>query len=122
MKARNLLESYGDMLQKSAILARQAAALRRHAAKDPANAPHYEQKTRRLLEERRSLDACIERRLQQLGGLLAGLPDQTAAQVLSLRYISLMSYAQISEALYFSERHIYRLHTRGVGALEALLA
>ena len=121
MTAREILESYGEMLQKSALMARETAACRRHAVRDKANAAHWEGKTTRLIKERRSLDTRINRRLKQLDALLARLPDQAAAQVLALRYISLMSYAQISEALHFSERHIYRLHLKGVHALDTLL-
>jgi DNA-directed RNA polymerase specialized sigma24 family protein len=122
LNARDLLESYGDLLDKSALLARETAMCKRHMQQDAANAAHWQRKATRNLAERKRLQTQIGRRQKQLNYLLAHLPDEAQRQVLTLRYISLMSYAQISDALHFSERHIYRLHLRGVRALDALLA
>ncbi|NLX83227.1 MAG: sigma-70 family RNA polymerase sigma factor [Clostridiales bacterium] len=122
MNARDLLESFGDMLDRSALLARETAMCKRHIQKDAFNADYWHNKAKRNLAERKRLQTQLERRQKQLNYLLSSLPDEAQRQVLALRYISLMSYAQISETLHFSVRHIYRLHLKGVKALDALMS
>lgn len=52
---------------------------------------------------------------------MSQLDDETLARVLTLRYLGLLSYEQIGRALGFSPRHIYRLHVKGVEAMQTLL-
>ena len=53
--------------------------------------------------------------------LMKQLEDPLLSQVLSLRYLKLLSHQQISEALHFSQRHIHRLQLCGIQEMDRVL-
>ena len=120
MTLRELLESYGMLLDKSHCLARETAVCLRRAQENKANASHWRGKAELLVSESGRLNSLIEQRREQLIQMILSLPDDRESIVLELRYISLMGYRDISKAMRFSLRHVYRLHKRGVERLDAL--
>ena len=49
-------------------------------------------------------------------------PGRRKQQLLSLRYLSGLSYPDIAEILGYSERQVFRIHQRAILHLEALMA
>ena len=47
--------------------------------------------------------------------------DPLVVQVLSARYISYMPWRKIAERLHYSERAIYKIHRRGLRAIDAFI-
>lgn len=118
LSAREILEGYGELLQKSRALSEESDACRQRLERDGTNAGLWLGKARRLQAEALRLQRLARRRQLQAEGLLARLPDAEGRAVLSLRYISLMRYEEIGEVLGYSPRHIYRLHLRAVQRLQ----
>ena len=117
---RGLLESYRWLQDKASHLARETALCRKQARGSTVNAVFWQRREARLAVESGHLSRLINLRRQQLNDLLFLLPNEEQRQVLALRYISLMSYPDISKAIQFSLRHVYRLHNQGIEQLDAL--
>ncbi len=117
MSARELLESYGALREEAGLRLYELRALR--ARRNSGQAPSSRE--RDLLARCRTLQRKMKSRQKQLTCLLAQLDSQSERLVLESRYLQGMSYEDISLALNFSPRHIYRLHLRGVTALNAIL-
>ena len=120
MTPRELLENYGTLLDKSFCLARETTICLRRAQENKANAAYWRDKAALLSVESGRLNSLIEQRRQQLNQMILSLPNDRESVVLELRYISLMGYRDISKAMRFSLRHVYRLHNRGIEVLDAL--
>lgn len=118
MTAREMLESYGALLSRDAALIRERKACLSHARNGPENAEHWIRRAKSLQAERNRVQRQLSRRLKELRLMLATLEDPALGELLALRYLSLMSYEDISEEMGFSLRHIYRLHLRAVALLE----
>lgn len=121
MNAREMLENYGELVEKSRVKAREVAICRRQAGRDAENEERLQKRLARLLSEQKSLNRRMLSRQKQLEHLLSKMEEEQQSQVLALRYLGLLSYEQIGRALHFSPRHIFRLHLTGVKALEKIL-
>lgn len=119
--ARERLESFGNITQRLHRLTRELAKARANAQEDPA-AAHWQRRVQLLQKDIRTNRLLLSRRQQELEGLLARLPNEAERQVLALRYLGLYSYQHISETLAYSDRHIFRLHTKGIKRLDAILS
>lgn len=116
--ARELLESLEDLRRKAAAL---QVELRAYKGALPAQPlPHQARRLRLLQCEARRGQRQLKARVRLLQNLLPALP-RDSRQVLVLRYLSGLSYLEISEALGFSQRHVYRLHLQGVRQLQTTL-
>ena len=120
MTLRELLESYGMMLDKTFCLARETAIYLRRAQENKANASYWRDKAALLSAESWRLNSLIDQRRQQLDQMIQTLGNERERQVLELRYFSLMGYRDISKTMRFSIRQIYRLRRRGIERLDAL--
>ena len=121
MTPRELLESYGKLLDKLFGLAQETAICRKRARNGEDNFAYWRRKAELLELEARRLNRLINLRRQQLNQMLQKLPNENHRQVLELRYISLMGYRDISKAMYTSLRQLYRYHTRGIQCLDSLI-
>ena len=121
MTPRELLESYGMLLDKSFCLARETAICLKRAQENKVNASYWRSKEALLVAEASRLNRLINQRRQQLNRLIQKLPNERERQVLVLRYISLMGYRDISKAMRFSLRQLYRYHTCAIQKLESLI-
>lgn len=119
MTAREMLESFEELRKKAESLAFEAEALRLRAGKGGADLARG--RLARVQEERRRAQRLLARRQKQLAYLTGLLPSLAERQVLSLRYFEQMTYEDIGEALYFSPRHIYRLHISAVKHLDEVM-
>ncbi len=119
--ARRYLESVGEMEARLNILLRQKNVLgalalsqgedqARRQAQARAVSQAIETAWSRLHRQRRLVDHCISR-----------LPCQEERELLSLRYLSGLSYPDIAEILGYSQRQIYRIHRRAMLHMEALV-
>ena len=120
MSPRELLESYGMMLDKSFCLARETDIYLRRAQENKANASYWRDKAALLSAESGRLNSLIDQRRQQLDQMIQTLGNERERQVLEMRYFSLMDYRDISKTMRFSIRQIYRLRRRGIERLDAL--
>lgn len=118
--AREHLESYGSLQQRIDRLTRDLGQARRHA-REAAQPAHWQRRIKRLQEEIRKHRRLQGKKQQELESLLARLPREDERQVLSLRYLGLYSYFEISQTLAYSERHIYRLHLSGMNWLDSII-
>lgn len=121
MNARETLENYGELREKAELKAREAALCKKQLARDTANESHLKIRLSRLTREQKSLQRRLLSRQKQIEYLLSLLEEEQLSRVLALRYLSLLSYEQIALSLHFSPRHIYRLHVKGVMALQKIL-
>lgn len=121
MNARETLENYGELREKAETKAREIMLCKRQLARDAASESHLKTRLSRLTREQKSLQRQLLRRQKQIEHLLSLLQEEQLSRILALRYLSLLSYEQIGQALHFSSRHIYRLHVRGVMALQKIL-
>ncbi|NLW19940.1 MAG: sigma-70 family RNA polymerase sigma factor [Clostridiales bacterium] len=117
MNARELLEGYGQLQQQARAQAVTLATLR----KRPPFCPPPGQREEELRRAGRALQRKISARHRQLVGMLDRLGSLPERQVLELRYLHLLTYEDISLALNYSPRHIYRLHLKGMARLNHLL-
>lgn len=119
MNARELLEYHEEILLKANALQRDLAMLKRQ--KGSLQGELYEKRLTRLQADQRKIKRRVTASQARLNHLMKQLDDPVLHQVLSLRYISLTSHAQIGTALHFSVRHIHRLQLRGILALDSVL-
>lgn len=117
MNARAMLEHHSALIARYEGLQAQATACKRKAGSGP-----LAERVQRLQQQAQEAARKLRANEARLSRLLAKLPDGAQRQVLSLRYLGGHSYAEISLALDFSTRHIYRLHLAGVAALDLALA
>ena len=117
MTPRELLESYGMLLDKSFCLARDTVICLKRAQETRVNESYWRNKAALLSVESVNLNSLIDLRQQQIDQMILNLSNKNERQVLELRYISLMGYRDISKAMRFSLRQIYRLHRRGIERL-----
>ena len=121
MNAREMLESYGGLLARAEARAREMALCLRHA-KEGKEAERWQAKARLLKAEIRKIRRQAAARRHEIEQALCRLDSPREAQVLSLRYLSLLSYDDISEVIHFTTRHIYRVHKESVAKLDRLMA
>ena len=121
MNAQTILELQVTLLDRIHPLSREQTACNLHAHKGGVKAPFWLQRSQQLGRQLAAQKRLLRRNQLRLEALLQRLPQGPEAQVLGLRHLSLMSYAQISEALSYSERHIHRLHLQGLRQLQELL-
>jgi DNA-directed RNA polymerase specialized sigma24 family protein len=115
-----MLESYGSLLARADARAREMALCLRHAAEGEEN-ERWQAKARLLKAEIKKIRRQATGRRQEIEQALCRLNSPREAQVLSLRYLSLLSYDEISEVIHFSTRHIYRVHREAAARLDELM-
>ena len=116
MTAREMLEGITRLRAQVAALETECAALQERALRRGGAAPGG--RLTLAQEELKRAYKLLKRRLKDLSRYAADLPRLAERQVLALRYIEGMRYEEISEALYFSPRHVYRLHGSAVVHLQ----
>ena len=119
MTARELLDRHGDLLARAQAIQKDLAALKRKPGS--ANEEACQRRLARLSDELRKLKRRLTASQARLLHLMKQLEDPLLSQVLSLRYLKLLSHQQISEALHFSQRHIHRLQLRGIQEMDRVL-
>lgn len=83
----------------------------------PALLCEMEQTERELAHAPEALRTPLKRRLKTLRGeaveirrTVEQVPQDSLRMILKCRYLEGMTFEQVAEALYISERHVYRLH------------
>ena len=116
-----MLESYGEGLRALDTLERELAVCRRRAKEDGDGKERNVARAETLSREAATLRRRLYRRRREAEAWLERLPDGSERRVLALRYLNLLSYDEISEICYFSQRHVFRLHRRAVLRLQSLM-
>ena len=121
MNARETLESYGELVHKLDSFQHELALCLCHAAKEPQALERWQRRMKALKADIRKHRRLCQRRSVEIEQLLMKMPDETMRKVLALRYLSLLSHAEISEVLHFSLRHVYRIHRQAAERLQAIM-
>ncbi len=120
MTARETLESFGGLVDQLDRFQSELALCRIHAQEDTRSPERWQRRIRALQADIRRHRRLCRSRQGEIERLLSTLPDETMRTVLALRYLNLFSYAEISEVLHFSLRHIYRIHQQAAARLQAM--
>ena len=124
MNAREMLESYGELVSRAEARAREMALCLRHAKEEEAAeaAERWQAKACLLKADIRKIRRQAAIRRHEIEQALCRLDSPRERQILSLRYLNLLPYDDISEVIHFSTRHIYRVHKESVAKLDRLMA
>lgn len=122
MTAQDLLSSIQQSNRQLNTMLRTQAALRDRARKSqPQKAQQCLKQARALAKDIESQFRDLDKRRASLCRLIDRLPAQEERDVLKLTYISGFTVDKAADILHFTPRHVYRLRSRGVQRLQALM-
>lgn len=120
--AKRYLETVGEMENRLNILMRQQGVLSALTEKPGEDVKKRQAQARAVGEAISDTWKKLHRQRRVVGHLVSRLPRQEEQLLLSLRYLSGLSYPDIAEILGYSERQVFRIHQRAILHLEALMA
>ena len=135
MNAREFLEQYLRKTEQIEALQDKIAEIRACAEKctsvlspTPGGNAHNDSRLEQLVVKIDSMEQQLGILWEERGRIyieivkiLCTMPTDICRQILEMRYLEGQTFTEISEALAYSERHIYRLHLQGSCEAENIL-
>ena len=122
MMARRYLKSVGQYEERLNILLRQQSVLAALAQAEGEDTNHRQAQKEALGSAIQAAWQKLHRQRRLVAHSIGRLPREEERDLLSLRYLSRMSWPDIAEVLGYSQRQAYRIHHRALMHMEALAA
>ncbi len=122
MMARRYLKSVGQYEERLNILLRQQSVLAALAQSEGEDAKRRQAQKEAVGNAIHAAWEKLHRQRRLLAHSIGRLPREEERELLSLRYLSSMSWPDIAEVLGYSQRQVYRIHHRALMHMEALAA
>ena len=84
--------------------------------------PDSRQELKDMEEDIQRECAALVHRQKQIDALLRRIPNETIRTVMQWRYLQNVPFFRIAMEMQYDERHVYRLHRKGLEYVAALLA
>lgn len=101
--------------------------VKQYLSRYPALLCEIEQTERELNQAPNALKGALRRRIEalekqalEIRSTVEAVPQPKFRMILKCRYLEAMTFEQVAEALYLSERHVYRLHGAAVREAERI--
>ncbi len=121
MTARELLESYGPLVRELDALHRELDLCLRNRDNDSLDPEHWDRNVR-VLEGKVEAKSKEERACRmRIDHALIQLQNKSERQLLTLRFVDLLSHEEISEVTSFCKRHIFRTQRNAIERMQEIM-
>ncbi|MDD4080057.1 MAG: sigma factor-like helix-turn-helix DNA-binding protein [Eubacteriales bacterium] len=116
------LESVGCLEERLNILLRQQSVLFALARAEGENKSLRQAQSQTVGDAIQTAWKKLDRQRRLVAHSVSRLPREEERDLLSLRYLSRLSWPDIAEVLGYSQRQVFRIHQRALMHMEALAA